>query len=84
MATTATKQVVRPMSEICKDIRKDWQKMYFGAVPYFQAMQCLDGVNDYYGMDSGKSIVMYFLSNASTWRGEVAKRVKLELKAMIK
>lgn len=85
MANVATKPVVRPMSEICKDIRKDWgSKMYFGAVPYFKAMEYLNSPDDNYGMDSGKSIILYFLSNASTWRGEVAKRVKLELKAMAK
>jgi hypothetical protein len=35
-------------------------------------------------MDSGRSIVAYFLSNASTWRGETAKRIKLELNKMLK
>jgi len=35
-------------------------------------------------MDSGDSIVRYFLSNASTWRGETARRVKKELNAMLK
>jgi hypothetical protein len=28
--------------------------------------------------------VLYFLSNASSWRGEVAKAIKAELKAMVK
>ena len=75
----------RPLNVICQDIRKDWgSKMYFGAVPYFKAMESLDNVNQNYGMDSGKSIVLYFLSNASTWRGETAKRIKAELKAMCK
>ena len=82
---TKVKPVVRPMSEICKDIRKDWgSKMYFGAVPYFKAMECLSSPNDNFGRDSGKSIILYFLSNSSTWRGDVAKQVKLELKAMSK
>ena len=74
----------RPLYEIAKEIRKDWQKVYFGAVPYLQAMATLDSINDNYGMDSGRSIVLYFLSNASTWKGDVAKRIKLELKAMLK
>ena len=76
---------VRPMHEIIKDIRKDWgSKMYFGAVPYFKAMECLNSVKDNYGCDSGKSIVLYFLANAQTWKGETAKRVKVELKTMCK
>jgi hypothetical protein len=47
-------------------------------------MESLDSVNDNYICDSGVSIVLYFLCNASSWRGEVAKRVKAELKAMAK
>ena len=81
-----TKEViqVRPMFEICKDIRKDWKVINFGAKPYFDAMQCLNSVNESYGYDSGKSIVLYFLSNASSWKGDKAKEIKAELKAMIK
>lgn len=82
MATKNTTN--RPLYEIANEIRKDWQKVYFGAVPYLQAMASLDDINDNYGMDSGRSIVLYFLSNASTWKGETAKRIKAELKAMAK
>ena len=82
MATTNTTH--RPLYEIANEIRKDWQNVYFGAVPYLQAMSCLDKMSDKYGFDDAKSIVLYFLSNASTWRGEVAKRVKAELKSMCK
>lgn len=73
------------ISQIASLIRKDWNnKMYFGAVPYYQAMTCMTSVNDAYGADSGRSIVAYFLSNAATWRGEVAKAVKKELNKRIK
>jgi len=75
---------MRTLSEIASEIKKDWEKVYFGAAPYLNAMAMLESVNDKYGMDSAKSIVLYFLSNASTWRGETAKRVKTELKAMVK
>jgi hypothetical protein len=34
--------------------------------------------------DGAETIVRYFLSNASTWRGEDAKRIKAELKSMLK
>lgn len=47
-------------------------------------MSTLDKVTDKYFMDSAKSIINYFLSNASGWRGEEAKRIKAELKAIIK
>ena len=74
----------RPIYVIANEIKKDWTKVYFGAVPYLDAMITLDKVTDKYGWDEGKSIVNYFLVNASTWRGEKAKQIKAELKAMVK
>ena len=74
----------RPLYEIASEIRKDWKKVYFGAVPYLDAMSTLDSINDNYMFDSAKSVVLYFLANAGTWRGETAKRVKAELKTMSK
>ncbi len=74
----------RPIYEIACEIRRDWPKPYFGAVPYLGAMGSLDSITDAYGADSGRSVVMYFLSNATTWRGETARRIKAELNAMLK
>jgi hypothetical protein len=74
----------RNLSVIAKEISQDWTKVYFGAVPYLRAMRTLDTVNDSYGMDSAKSIVMYFLANASTWRGDKAREIKKELNKLIK
>lgn len=68
-----------PLYRIAEIIKKDWKSMYFGAVPYYQAMSSMQSVDDSYGMDSGKSIVLYFLANASGWRGDVARAVKKEL-----
>jgi hypothetical protein len=76
--------MTRPLYTIAREISQDWKKPYFGAVPYLQAMSTLDSVEDDYIHDSGKSIVLYFLSNATTWRGETARRVKAELKALCK
>ena len=76
--------MTRPLYTIAREISQDWKKPYFGAVPYLQAMSTLDSVDDNYIHDSGKSIVLYFLSNATTWRGETARRVKAELKALCK
>jgi hypothetical protein len=78
------KKVFRPLNVIATEIRADWKQVYFGAVPYLAAMRSLDNVNDSYGMDNAKSIVAYFLSNAGTWRGEVARNIKKELNTMIK
>ena len=74
----------RPLSVIASEIRKDWAKVYFGAAPYLDAMQSLNKITDKYIYDSGKSIVLYFLANAGSWKGETAKRIKAELKAMCK
>jgi len=65
-------------------MENDWRKPYFGAVPYLQAMQRMDGPSDNFGADSGREIVLYFLSNATTWKGEAARRIKAELKAALK
>lgn len=78
--TTAT----RRLSAIARDIRADWKNVYFGAKPYLDAMGTLTSINDSYYHDSAKSVVLYFLANANTWRGETAKRIKTELKAMIR
>jgi hypothetical protein len=74
----------RPIYTIADEITASWPKPYFGAVPYLEAMRMLDSVDDNYGEDSGSSIVMYFLANANTWRGEIARRVKGELKNHLK
>lgn len=78
-----TKTDPRPLYIIAAEIKASWAKPYFGAVPYLNAMRYLNDVTDMYGMDSGDSIVRYFLSNASTWRGEDARRIKAELRKMI-
>jgi hypothetical protein len=46
-------------------------------------MFSLTDANSNYGMDSAKSIVLYFLSNATTYRGAKAKELKAELKKII-
>jgi len=72
----------RPLYENAREIEKDWKRPYFGAVPYLEAMGYLNSIEDNFIEDSGKSVVLYFLANANTWRGEVARRVKTELKSM--
>lgn len=75
---------MRALHEIAAEVRKDWFPVNFAAKPYLSAMAGLGSINDNYGCDSGRSVVAYFLSNATSWRGETAKRVKAELKAMLK
>ena len=73
----------RPVYAIASEIRKDWKKINYAAKPYLEAMGSLGDMEGSYGYDQGKSIVRYFLSNASTWRGDTAKRIKSELNSML-
>jgi hypothetical protein len=89
MATTV-KTPARPLSEIAREVRQNWKKeisgtdVNYAAKPYLDAMSTIDKITEPYGCDSGKSIVAYFLSNASSWRGPKAKEIKAELNKMLK
>lgn len=74
----------RPIHDIEREISADWKKVNYGAVPYLAAMREMDSIDEAYGFDTGRSVVAYFLSNATTWRGEVARRVKRELNGLLK
>jgi len=74
--------MTRPIHTIAREIIADWKKPYFGAVPYLGAMQSLDTIDDAYGYDDARSIIAYFMSNATTWRGAKAREIKAELKAL--
>lgn len=80
----------RPLHEIAKEIFSDIRSGKWStnashyALPYLRAMTELDTIDEPYYSDDGKSIVLYFLANASTWRGETARRIKAELKELAK
>lgn len=84
MNTNTIMANTRPIYAIAREIRKDWQKPSYCALPYLDAMGCLSDISDTYGWDSATSIIRYFLSNASAWKGETGKRIKAELKSMLK
>ena len=75
---------MRNLSEIASEIRTDWRKVNYGAVPYLEVMSTIELITDKYGFDDGKSIVLYFLANASSWRGAKAVLIKRELNLMLK
>ena len=72
------------ISDIAAEISDDWNKISPHAAPYLDAMGDLENITDMYFMDSGVCIVAYFLSNAQTWRGSVAKDIKKELNKRLK
>lgn len=73
----------RPIYIIAEEIARKWKKINYGAKPYLNAMYNINSINDMYIHDTAKSVVLYFLANASTWRGPDAKRIKQELKQMV-
>ena len=72
------------LSEIAGMVYEDWKNVNYAAKPYLEAMSTLRSINDNYIQDSGSSVVAYFLSNATSWHGEVAKVVKKELNHRLK
>lgn len=78
MTTTET----RPIHVIAQDIRRTWAKVNYAAEPYLEAMESLDDISDDFFADSARSMVLYFLANAGSWRGDDARRIKAELRAL--
>ena len=76
--------MTRPIYEIAAEIRKDWARPNYAAKPYLDAMGSLSSVTDSYYCDDARTVILYFLSNASAWRGDTARRIKAELKALVK
>lgn len=76
---------MRPLYAIAQEINFDWgNKVSPYAKPYLRAMQYLNSIDSNYYEDSADSIVRYFLANANGWRGETARRIKAELRGMLK
>ena len=86
MEQNINKQNKRTFAEIAREIKQTWKNVYFGAEPYLQAMATIDSSdkNAPYMLETAEDIVIYFLANATYWRGEDARRIKAELKSMIK
>lgn len=74
---------MRTIREIAREIREDWKKVSPYAEPYLQAMAKLESLNDVYGCEYGDEIVLRFLSNAQSWRGEKARAIKKELNKIV-
>ena len=70
---------MRTLKQLASEINDDWTNINTYALPYLHAMYELESIDDSYGLDSAKSVVLYFLSNATTWKGEKAREIKKEL-----
>ena len=74
----------RPLFIIAADIYHNWPRASIHALPYIHAMRHLNTMRDSYGADSATTIITYFLSNATHWRGPEAQRIKAELRDLLK
>jgi len=74
---------MRPISTIARDIKRAWTKPNYAAVPYLETMLALHTIDDVYYNDDARSIIRYFLANASSFRGDDARALKTELKGML-
>lgn len=73
----------RYLFEIAEDIYQNWPNISEGAWPYLHAMKHLCTINNYFFQDSARSVVLYFLANSATFKGEKAKQIKNELKQIL-
>ena len=88
------KQNKRTFSVIAFEVLHLWKTKYGKdlpwslkcALPYLEAMLECDTTNkdEAYYAETVESVVIYFLANITNWRGDDAKRIKAELKSMLK
>ena len=74
----------RTLSDIAWEIKDLWPRSHVLAEPWLDAMCNVDTLSDTYFSHSGWSIVDCFLSFSNSWKGEDARRIKTELRAMLK
>jgi hypothetical protein len=81
---TADKQQ-RPLYEIAREIKEDasHRAFWWKAEPYVSAMLKIDKITDMYMFEPADMVVRYALGNLIGWRGDTAKRIKTELRAML-
>lgn len=77
---------MKALYEVAQEIKADWKSVHPAAKPYLDAMRDIpsNDPNYPYGAEKACDIVAYFLSNAATWKGETARRIKAELRQWLK
>lgn len=87
MASIKPAPLDRPLSDIAREIWADFKAkpMAYAAEPYIDALYYVDqkDLHGYFGEDKIEYVVIYLLENLGTWRGDVARRVKAELRAAL-
>ena len=79
--------MTRSISAVAGDIASAWHQqkggVNYAAKPYLAAMFELDTIDDKFMFDSARTVLVYFLGNAKTFRGPRAKELKAELKQIL-
>lgn len=75
---------MRTLREITLEIASDWNVINnAGARDALECMKQMRKVTEPYAADpNGYSVIGIFLTNSVGWRGEVARRIKKELREM--
>lgn len=82
--------LARQIQDIAYEIARLWDSertkgnYQNDAKPYLRAMFYLVSIKDNYGLDSGHDIVQRFLCNVGGWRGDDARRIKHELRELLR
>jgi len=74
----------RPIWDIAAEIERDWRVINNqGARKALDHMKTMGSTEDPFGLDdSGHGVIGSFLLHAIGWKGEVARRIKKELREM--
>jgi hypothetical protein len=83
--TTSPRSLAQISCEIADSLGESIILPKYGYMrPYIYAMAQLDSISEQCCCDSALDIVLRFLCNANTWQGEDARRIKAELKSIVK
>jgi hypothetical protein len=89
MMMNAEQLKIMTISNIASLAWADWKAtsksgVNYAAKPYLEAMLDCETMDSKYGCEDGRTQVAYFLSNATSYRGEQAKLIKAELNRRLK
>lgn len=74
----------RLLNEIAQEIQSEisGKSWYLYAQDYVEALLKLETIEDQYYSDTAASVVAYLLANLQSWKGDKARAIKAELKAI--
>jgi len=84
---------LRSLHKIAADVLTEWgpkarapsaPPYMLYAMPYVDAMLSLRSISDQYGLDDAEDIILRFLTNTASWRGDKARSIKNELNLHLK